>query len=74
MAWHPDSVSAGQHQAGTCRMGNDPRSSVVTRNCQLHDVDNVFVIDGSVHVTSTNAYSGNNGRAVIPAAINRQRQ
>jgi len=52
MAWHPDSVSAGQHQAGTCRMGNDPHSSVVNRNCQLHDVDNVFVIDGSVHVTN----------------------
>jgi choline dehydrogenase-like flavoprotein len=52
MAWHPDSVSAGQHQAGTCRMGNDPRSSVVDRNCKLHDVDNVFVIDGSVHVTN----------------------
>jgi choline dehydrogenase-like flavoprotein len=52
MAWHPESVSAGQHQAGTCRMGDDPRSSVVNRNCQLHEVDNVFVIDGSVHVTN----------------------
>jgi choline dehydrogenase-like flavoprotein len=52
MAWHPESVSAGQHQAGTCRMGNDPRGSVVNRNCQLHDVDNIFVIDGSVHVTN----------------------
>jgi choline dehydrogenase-like flavoprotein len=48
----PDGVEAGSHQAGTCRMGNDPRSSVVNRNCQLHDVDNVFVIDGSVHVTN----------------------
>ena len=27
-------------------------ASVVNRNCQLHDVDNVFVIDGSVHVTN----------------------
>jgi choline dehydrogenase-like flavoprotein len=48
----PDVVSAGQHQAGTCRMGNDAKSSVVNRNCQLHDVDNVFVIDSSVHVTN----------------------
>jgi choline dehydrogenase-like flavoprotein len=48
----PEVVSAGQHQAGTCRMGNDPRSSVVNRNCQLHDVDNVFVIDSSVHVNN----------------------
>ena len=33
-------------------MGNDPQGSVVNRNCQLHDVDNVFVIDSSVHVTN----------------------
>ena len=48
----PETVSAGQHQAGTCRMGNDPQASVVNRNCQIHDVDNVFVIDSSVHVTN----------------------
>jgi len=52
MAWHPESVSAGQHQAGTCRMGDDARGSVVDRACRVHDVDNVFVIDGSVHVTN----------------------
>ncbi|MCC6861839.1 MAG: GMC family oxidoreductase [Bryobacterales bacterium] len=45
-------LSGGQHQAGTCRMGGDPRTSVVNRYCQVHDVDNVFVIDGSVHVTN----------------------
>ncbi|MGC1424424.1 MAG: GMC family oxidoreductase, partial [Terracidiphilus sp.] len=52
MNWHSESVSSGQHQAGTCRIGNDPRGSVVNRDCQLHDVDNVFVIDGSVHVNN----------------------
>lgn len=51
-AGRPQTVSAGQHQAGTCRMGNDPQSSVVNKNCQIHEVDNVFVIDGSVHVTN----------------------
>ena len=45
-------VSGGQHQAGTCRMGNDPKTSVVNRQCRVHDVDNLFVIDGSVHVTN----------------------
>ena len=45
-------LSGGQHQAGTCRMGDDPKTSVVNRYCQLHDVDNVYVIDGSVHVTN----------------------
>ena len=46
------SLSGGQHQAGTCRMGNDPKTSVVNRNCRIHDVDNVYVIDASVHVTN----------------------
>jgi choline dehydrogenase-like flavoprotein len=45
-------LSGGQHQAGTCRMGNDPKTSVVNRYCQVHDVDNLYVIDGSVHVTN----------------------
>jgi choline dehydrogenase-like flavoprotein len=45
-------VSGGQHQAGTCRMGNDPKISVVNQHCQVHDCDNVFVVDGSVHVTN----------------------
>ncbi len=37
----------GDHQMGTCRMGDDPASSVVNRNCRLHDVENVFVVDSS---------------------------
>jgi choline dehydrogenase-like flavoprotein len=52
MAGRPELVSAGQHQAGTCRMGNDPHGSVVNKFCQIHDVDNLFVIDSSVHVTN----------------------
>ena len=45
-------LSGGQHQAGTCRMGNDPKTSVVNKDCQVHNVDNLFVIDASVHVTN----------------------
>lgn len=45
-------LTGGQHQAGTCRMGDDPQTSVVNRYCQVHDIDNLFVIDGSVHVTN----------------------
>lgn len=44
--------SGGQHQAGTCRMGNDPKTSVVNENCQIHDIDNLFIADGSVLVTN----------------------
>ncbi len=42
----------GDHQNGTCRMGNDPKTSVLNRYCQAHEVDNLFVTDGSCFVTS----------------------
>lgn len=45
-------LSGGQHQAGTCRMGDDPSTSVVDQWCKIHGHDNVFVADGSVHVTN----------------------
>ena len=45
-------LSGGQHQSGTCRMGDDPKTSVTTKHGKLHDVDNVFVVDGSLHVTN----------------------
>jgi choline dehydrogenase-like flavoprotein len=45
-------LSGGQHQAGTCRMGNDPRTSVVDRNCRIHEAGNVYLADASVHVTN----------------------
>ncbi len=45
-------LSGGQHQAGTCRMGDDPKTSVVDRYCRVHDIPNLFVVDGSVHVTN----------------------
>lgn len=44
-------LSGGQHQCGTARMGNDPLTSVVNRYGQSHDVDNLFIADGSVFVT-----------------------
>ena len=45
-------LSGGQHQAGTCRMGKDPKTSVVDAHCRIHDVGNVYVVDASVHVTN----------------------
>jgi choline dehydrogenase-like flavoprotein len=34
------------HEVGVTRMGNDPSTSVLNRNCQAHDVKNLFVADG----------------------------
>ena len=45
-------LSGGQHQAGTCRMGNDPKTSVVDKYCRVHGIDNLYVVDGSVHVNN----------------------
>ena len=45
-------VSGGQHQAGTCRMGNDPKTSVTNKYGQLHDIENLHIADGSLHVTN----------------------
>ena len=42
----------GDHQVGTCRMGNDSKTSVLNRYCQSHDIDNLFVVDGSCFVTN----------------------
>lgn len=41
----------GGHQSGTCRMGNDPKRSVVDRNLQAHDVNNMYIVGSSVFVT-----------------------
>ncbi len=45
-------LSAGQHQAGTCRMGDDPAASVVDSFGKVHGTRNLFVCDASVHVTN----------------------
>jgi choline dehydrogenase-like flavoprotein len=43
----------GAHAMGTCRMGDEPRGSVVNSFGQAHDVRNLFICDTSVFVTSS---------------------
>jgi choline dehydrogenase-like flavoprotein len=43
------------HQHGTARMGDYPDSSVLDRNCRAHEVQNLFVVDGSPFPTATGA-------------------
>jgi choline dehydrogenase-like flavoprotein len=40
-------VAGCAHQAGTCRFGTDPMTSVLDANCKTHDVDNLYVVDTS---------------------------
>lgn len=40
------------HQCGTLRMGSDARASVVDADCKAHDLDNLYVADTSVFVSS----------------------
>jgi len=42
------------HEMGTARMGDDPKKSVVNQFQQSHDVKNLFVVDGSTHVSAAN--------------------
>jgi choline dehydrogenase-like flavoprotein len=48
----PRYARGGVHLLGTCRMGNDPASSVVDKYHRAHDVPNLFLCDGSSFVTS----------------------
>jgi choline dehydrogenase-like flavoprotein len=40
------------HQNGTIRFGDDPSSSALDRNCKTHEVDNLYVVDGSFFPSS----------------------
>lgn len=47
-----DAFSTSRHLMGTCRMGTDPKRSVVNPFGRTHDVPNLYVVDGSNFVTS----------------------
>jgi choline dehydrogenase-like flavoprotein len=58
----PESIAIGMiakneklhvaHQVGTCRFGSDPAVSALDKNCRLHHMDNLYLLDGSFMPTS----------------------
>jgi choline dehydrogenase-like flavoprotein len=45
---NPIPVAGVAHQAGTCRFGTDPSSSVLDTDCRAHELDNLYVVDTSI--------------------------
>jgi choline dehydrogenase-like flavoprotein len=41
------------NQCGTCRFGEDPTTSVLNPDCRAHDIDNLYVVDGSFFPSSS---------------------
>ena len=45
-------IQVCSHQCGTMRFGDDPRDSVLDRDCRMHELDNVYVTDASFFPSS----------------------
>jgi choline dehydrogenase-like flavoprotein len=48
-----DFLGSAIHEHGTCRMGADPKKAALNGFCQMHEVKNVFVVDGSAFTTAS---------------------
>jgi choline dehydrogenase-like flavoprotein len=44
-------IAGVAHQAGTCRFGTDPKTSVLDLHCKAHELDNLYVVDTSFFVS-----------------------
>jgi choline dehydrogenase-like flavoprotein len=48
----PEDLNAGWHHMGTTRMSDDPKKGVVTSNCQVHGISNLYVAGSGCYATS----------------------
>jgi choline dehydrogenase-like flavoprotein len=48
-----DAMGSAIHEHGTCRMGEDPKRSALDKFNRMHEVKNVFVVDGSSFTTAS---------------------
>jgi choline dehydrogenase-like flavoprotein len=60
----------GIHEMGTARMGRDPKSSFLNSHNQCHDVDNVFITDGSCMTSSACQNPSLTYMAITARAVN----
>jgi len=44
-------IAGCAHQAGICRFGTNPKTSVLDTNCKAHELDNLYVVDTSFFVS-----------------------
>ena len=63
---HSTGVKNTTHQCGTLRFGVDPRTSVLDPFCRTHDIENLFVVDGSFFPSSA---AVNPGLTIIAQAL-----
>jgi choline dehydrogenase-like flavoprotein len=49
--YDPNPPGYSIHELGTCRMGDDPKTSVLNRWNQSHDIKNLYVVDGASFVS-----------------------
>jgi len=61
-------LNYGAHAMGTCRMGADPKTSVVNEFCQTHDVPNLFICDTSIFVTGAGVNPTLTAMAIVSRA------
>jgi len=59
-------IAGVAHQNGTIRFGTDPTTSALDIHCRAHDVDNLYVVDGSFFVSSS---AVNPGLTIIANAL-----
>jgi len=62
-------LNYGAHAMGSCRMGSDPRKSVVNQYCQSHDVKNLFICDTSVFVSGSGVNPTLTAMAIVERAV-----
>ncbi len=63
-------ISATAHQVGTCRFGEDPRTSVLDPSCRAHDLGNLYVVDASFMPSIRLAWLRRSKKTTSPSSRN----